>query len=82
MGLDVVSNSFEPAFESVPRTSWHGIDDNEMAAPGHRRRLTRYRAPVRGEALNIVEEFVPKQRYWWRGEGVTVPDVKIFMNQN
>ena len=34
---------------------------------------------MRGRTLNLVENFVPKKRYWWEDNGLKVPDTKLFM---
>jgi hypothetical protein len=36
---------------------------------------------VREEKLNLATDFGPKQRYWWEGNGIKVPDAKLFMEQ-
>jgi hypothetical protein len=35
---------------------------------------------VLGEELNLVKEFVPKQRYWWEGNGLKVRDAKLYLH--
>ncbi len=77
--LSVVSYHFNPHFKMVPKKMWYTKDDQKMTAGGYSRRSIRYRSPVRGPMFNIATDFVPKQRYWWVGEGVTVPDAKLFI---
>jgi hypothetical protein len=31
--------------------------------------------------LNLVTDLAPKQRYWWQGKGVWIPDAKLFISQ-
>jgi competence protein CoiA len=80
-GLDVVSYSFEPSLKSVPKTSWYSKAGEKMTGGGFTRRLKRHRTAVRGPRLNLVKDFIPKQRYWWEGNGLKVPDAKLFMQR-
>jgi competence protein CoiA len=79
-GLTVVSYHFDPDFKSVPRKSWYSEDGEKMTAGGYSQRLKRYRTAVRGETLNPATDFGPKQRYWWEGGDLKVPDAKLFMH--
>lgn len=78
-GLTVVSYRFEPSYTSVPRKTWHSEAGKRMTGGGYSRKLKRHRMPVRERTLNIVTDFAPKQRYWWEGDGVKVPDAKLFI---
>jgi competence protein CoiA len=78
-GLDVVSYCFEPSLKSVPRKTWYDKNGRKMTVGGYSRRLKRQRTAIRGEILNITYDFVPKDRSWWEGNGVKVPDAKIFI---
>jgi competence protein CoiA len=81
-GLSVVSYSFEARFKSVPRKSWYSADGEKMTGGGYSRISKRYRAPVRGETLNLATDFGPKQRFWWEAKGIKVPDAKLFMHHD
>jgi competence protein CoiA len=79
-GLTVASYHFDPNFKSIPQKSWYSKDNRKMAGGGYSVRTKRYRTPVRGETLNLVRDFAPKERYWWEGNGLKVPDAKLFMH--
>ena len=78
-GLDVVSYSFEPSLKSVPSQSWYSKDGEKVTRRGFTRRSKRYRAATRGQTFDLAREFVPRLRYWWEGNGLKVPDAKLFM---
>jgi competence protein CoiA len=80
-GLTVVSYRFEPSFKTVPRTSWYAEDGKKMTVGGYVQKSKRYRELVRGDTLNLTTDFGPTQRYWWEGNGVKVPDAKLFMHR-
>jgi competence protein CoiA len=81
-GLAVVSYHFDPSFKSVPQKSWYSEDGKKTTVGGYSRKTKRYRTPVRGETLNLVKDFAPKERYWWEGNGLKVPDAKLFMESS
>jgi competence protein CoiA len=78
-GLTVLSYEFQPSHTTVPKKTWYAENSRKMAAGGYSRRLKRYRTAVRRETFNLATDFVPKRRYWWEGNGIKVPDAKIFM---
>lgn len=78
-GLTVVSYHFDPHFKTVPKKSWYSKGGDKMTAGGYSRRSKSFRTAVRGETLNIANDFAPRERRWWRGQGFTVPDAKLFM---
>jgi competence protein CoiA len=80
-GLQIVSYTFEPSLKSVPRKTWYAGDGRKMTGGGYTRRLKRRRTPVRGATLNLATDFEPKERFWWEGNGVRVPDAKIFIER-
>lgn len=80
-GLRVLSYSFEPSLKSVPKKSWYAKNGTKMTGGGYTHRSKRYRTAVRGEAFNLATDFIPKERFWWEGNGITVPDAKIFMHR-
>lgn len=80
-GLTVVSYRFEPSLKSVPRKSWHTKNGKIMKTAGYSRRLKRYRTPIRGETLNLIKDFVPKERDWWEGNDLTIPFGKLFISK-
>lgn len=81
-GLTVACYEFEPSLKSVPKTSWYSPKGNKMSGGGYTRRLKRYRTPVRGRTLHLTTDFIPQHRYWWEGNGIKVPDAKLFMHRN
>jgi hypothetical protein len=78
----VIAYTFEPALKSVPKTSWYSASGRKMTGGGYTRRLKRQRTAVRCETLNLVTDFGPQQRYWWEGNGVKVPDAKLFLHRS
>lgn len=78
-GLTVVSYRFEPIFRTVPRSSWYSPTGRKVTAGGYSKRSRLHRRAVRGETLDLVKDFAPRQRYWWEGNGLKVPDAKLFM---
>jgi competence protein CoiA len=78
-GLTVVSYRFDSAFSTVPNTSWYSAKGKKMTAGGYSRRSKRYRTAVRGKILDLAKDFVPRKRFWWQGNGLKVPDAKLFM---
>ncbi len=79
--LEVVSYSFEPSLKAVPRKSWYGEDGRKMTAGGFSRRLRSQRTAIRGKTLNLATDFAPRERLWWEGGGIKVPDAKLFMER-
>lgn len=53
----------------------------KMTGGGYSERSKRYKIAVQGKTFNIVTDFAPKQRYWWEGNGVKIPDAKLFMER-
>jgi competence protein CoiA len=80
-GLTVASYHFDANFKSIPQKSWYSTDGQKITAGGYSRKAKRYRTPVRGETLNLVRDFAPKERYCWEGNGLKVPDAKLFMSR-
>jgi competence protein CoiA len=78
-GLNVVSYSFEPSLQSVPRKTWYGKDGKKITRGGYSKRSERYRRAVRGEMLNFANDFGPKERFWWEGGGLKCPDAKLWL---
>jgi hypothetical protein len=52
-----------------------------MTGGGYTRRLKSSRTTNRGATLNLATDFAPKERFWWEGDGVKVPDARIFMEK-
>jgi competence protein CoiA len=77
-GSTVASYGFEPLFKTVQKRSWFSPDGRKMTTGGYSQKLKRHRTAVRGDTLNIAADFIPKQRYWWQGNGFVLPDAKIF----
>jgi competence protein CoiA len=80
-GLTVVSYHFDPHFRSVPKKSWYSEAGKKVTAGGYSQRLKQHRTVVREHTLNLATDFAPKQRYWWEGEGLKVPDAKLYMHR-
>jgi competence protein CoiA len=79
--LTVVSYHFEPTLKSTRAKTWYGRDGKERLFKGFTRRLHRTRTPVRGSSVHLARDFTPRQRYWWEGGGIKVPDAKLFMDK-
>ena len=77
--LKVVSYHFDLNFRTVPKTSWYSKNGDKMTGGGYSRKSKRYRTAVRGAAVNLATDFVPKQRYWWEGNGLKIPDAKLYI---
>jgi competence protein CoiA len=80
-GLSIVSYHFEPSLKSVPRKSFYSADGKKITAGGYSRRSKRHRMAIRDGTLNLVKDFVPKDRDWWEGNGITIPFAKLFMER-
>lgn len=78
-GLNVVSYRFEPHLALIPKTTWFSPGGKKMTGGGYCQRSKRYRTPVRGKSFNLARDFVPRDRFWWEGGGLKVPDAKLFM---
>lgn len=79
-GTTVASYRFDPHLRHIPKSTWYSKSGKQITAGGHSERSKRYRTAVRGGTYNIATDFAPKQRYWWEGNGVKVPDAKLFMD--
>lgn len=79
-GLKVVSYHFDPHFKTVPKKSWYSSDGEKMMTGGYSKRSKRYLTAVRGSTLDLVTDFGPKERFWWEGNGIKVPDAKLFIH--
>lgn len=77
--LTVESYRFEPTVKIVPRSSWYSRAAEKLTVGGYVKQSKRYRTPVHVGTFNLATDFVPRQRYWWEGNGVKVPDAKLFM---
>jgi competence protein CoiA len=80
-GLKIVSYHFDPHLKSVPQTSWYSPNGKKITAGGYTRRSKRYRTAIRGKTFNLASDFGPRNRDWWEGNGVKVPDAKLFMQR-
>lgn len=81
-GLEVVSYEFAPCSKYVPIKTWYAKNGKKVTGGGYRVWSKRHRKPVRGQTSNLAADFAPQQRYWWEGNGVKVPDAKIFMQNH
>ena len=80
-GLTVACYNFEPSLKSIPRKSWYSKDGKTINAGGYSRRSKRCRTAIRGETLNLANDFAPIDRDWWEGNGITIPFAKLFMHR-
>ena len=78
--LSIACYHFEPNLKSVPRKSWYSEKGKKVTAGGYSRRSKRHRTAIRGETLNLTNDFVPTERDWWEGNGITIPFAKLFMH--
>ena len=82
LGLAVVSYSFEPHLKSDPKRTWYSGKGKRMTGGGYTRRSARHRTAIRERQLNLVTDFVPRNREMWEANGIVIPDAKIFMHRN
>jgi competence protein CoiA len=80
-GLEVVEYRFEPSFRVIPRATWIDSKGKRQSVGGYAQRSVRFRRAVRPSNLNIATDFVSRNRFWWEGGGVKVPDAKLFMGK-
>lgn len=81
-GLEVASYRFEPYPMHVPETSWYSDNGIQMTARGYKRKSKRWRVPVRAETLDLVKDFAPTQREWWKGGDLTIPFAKLYIGRH
>ena len=77
----VVSYHFDHSLKSVPKKTWYSAGGAKMSGGGYTRRSKRHRTAVRGKTFNLAADFAPKERLWWEGNGIKVPDAKIYMER-
>jgi competence protein CoiA len=77
--LKVASYHFDASLKAIPKTSWYSKDGKKMTAGGYTRRSKRYRRAIRGGTFDLATDFSPKERLWWEGGGMKVPDARLFM---
>ena len=78
-GLTVARYHFDPHFQIVPRKTWFDAKGKKLTGGGFSRPSKRHRTAVRGDSFNLARDFAPRLRYWWEGNGLKVPDAKLFM---
>ena len=76
-----MSYHFDPNYKTVPKKSWYSENGEKVTAGGYSRKSKRYRTAVRGETLNLANDFAPKKRYRWEGNGLKIPDAKLFVQR-
>ena len=79
--LSIASYHFEPSLKSVPHKTWYSAKGKKITAGGYSRRSKRHRTAIRKATLNLVTDFVPKERDWWEGNGITIPFARIFIQR-
>ena len=77
-GLSIACYHFEPSLKSVPQKTWYSEKGKKITTGGYSRRSKRHRTAIRDKTLNLVNDFAPKDRDWWEGNGVTLPFAKLF----
>ena len=74
----VVPYHFEPFEVHVRKHSWHAPGGRKMTAGGYRRVSRRFKSPVRGRTLDILKDFLHREREPWRGGDALIPRAKLF----
>jgi competence protein CoiA len=77
--LNVLEYEFEPSLKTVERKSWINEKGKKVTVGGYAIRSVRFRHPIQKKLLNLVRDFGPRQRYWWEGGGIKVPDASLFI---
>ena len=77
-GTTVVPYHFEPAHVHVESRTWEDKWGRKHSIRGHSRRSRRWRRPLRGPTLDIVNDFNGKSRLWWKGGYIEVPTAKLY----
>jgi competence protein CoiA len=80
-GLKVASYQFEADFKTIPKKSWYSERGKKITAGGYSRKTKRYRRAIRENILNLANDFVPKKREWWEGNGMVVPNATLFVHR-
>jgi hypothetical protein len=80
-GLSVASYHFDPNHRTIPKKTWYATNGKKMTAGGYSQRSKRYRTAIPGKTLNLATDFSPRNRDWWEGDGISVPDAKLFMEK-
>lgn len=80
-GLTVAAYHFNPHLKVVPSSTWYSKEGMKQRSGGYVKRMKRSRTPVKRQELNLVTDFAGKQRYWWEGGGLKVPDAKLFVEK-
>jgi competence protein CoiA len=81
-GPEVAPYRFEPYLIGVPESAWHSEDGKEMTAGGYGRKSKRRRTTIRDETLNLVKDFQPTQRDWWKAGDLTIPFAKLYIGRH
>lgn len=77
-GTLVVPYHFDPVRIRMGKHSWRSAGGRNMTAGGYRHVSRRFKEPVRGEALDILTSFVPRDRDGWQGGETIIPAAKLF----
>lgn len=80
-GLSLASYHFDPYYIYIEETSWYGSGGEIKSAGGYSRRSKRYRTPVRGKTLNLLTDFVPRDRDEWKSRDLIIPNAKLYMDR-
>ncbi len=81
-GLKVACYHFDPHFRRSPKNTWHSGASEQITVGAHERKSKRYRAPIRYDVLNLVTDFVPKRREFWKGGKFIVPPARLFIERD
>ena len=80
-GVTVTSYHFDPHHRTIPKKTWYSEGGRKITAGGYSLKSKRFRTAVRGRTFNLATDFAPKERFWWEGNGIKVPDAKLFMEK-
>ena len=80
-GVTVTSYHFDPHRRTIPQKTWYSANGKKITVGGYSLKSKRYRTAVRGKTFNLATDFAPKERFWWEGNGIKVPDAKLYMER-
>ena len=74
----VVPYHFDPGHVQVPTRTWYDRRGKKKSARGYSRRSLRWIRPVRGQVLNLLNDFNARNRDWWKGGDMEIPPSKLY----
>jgi competence protein CoiA len=63
----------------VEESTWYE-DGEERSAGGYYKYSKRYRTPLEGKVVNILEDFKAKERERWKGGDICIPESKLYID--